>query len=325
MYLDNKTIFLAGATGSVGSGILEYTLSNYPKTNIRATYMQTEPFIKDKRIEYIKGDLISSEDCRKMVKGCDCAIMAASRSAAAKDLISHPWKYMGDNVIMNIKMLESFYSENIKRVVYLGTTAVYQEFEGHIKEEELDMNKESHPSYFGVTWAARFTEKLCQFWHEKTGMEIVIVRAANIFGPYAKFNSSTTYFVPALIKKAVEKMDPFEVWGGPDVTRDILYSEDFARAVTIMLNSENIKFDIFNIGSGVKTTVGDVVNWSLKYAGHKPSEIKYNQDKPTTIKFRALDISKAKKILGWQPQYRIEDGIKKTVEWWMENKATWEK
>lgn len=325
MYLDDKLVFLAGSTGSVGTNLTDYILRKFPSTRIRAAYFQTEPFIKHARIEYVKGDLRLLDDCKRMVRGCDCAIMAASRSAAARDLISQPWKYLNDNVIMNVQIFEAFHSEKVKRVIYLGTSAVYQEFEGHIKENELDMNKESHPSYFGVTWAARFVEKLCRFWHEKTGMEIIITRAANIFGPYAKFNSATTYFVPALIKKAVEKMDPFEVWGSPEVTRDVIFSEDFAAAVTLMLNSDNIKFDIFNVGSGIKTTVGDVANWSLKYAGHKPSKINYDLSKPTTIKFRALDISKAKKILDWQPKFSTEEGIKKTVEWWIKNRETWKK
>lgn len=325
MYLDNKLVFLAGATGSVGSAILEYMLNNYPTTRIRASYRQTEPFIKHERVEHIKGDLRILDDCRKMVKGCDCAIMSASHSGGSKVMTSQPWKFINDNIIMNAQMLEAFFYENVKRVIYIGTATVYQEFEGYIKEEKLDMNKDPHPAYFGVAWISRFIEKLCRFWNEKTDMEIINVRASNIFGPYSNFNLETSYFIPAIIRKAAEKMDPFEVWGSPEVIRDVIYSEDFAKAIVLMLDNDKIKFDIFNIGSGVKTTVGDVVKWALKYANHKPSEIKYNQDKPTTIKFRALDISKAKKILGWEPKHTTEEGIKKTTAWWVENKDVWKK
>lgn len=325
MYLDNKLIFLAGATGSVGSAIMKYILDNYHTTRIRATYRQTEPFIKHERVEYVRGDLRLQEDCRKMIKGCDCAIMAASNSAGSQLMTSQPWRFISDNIIMNVQMFDAFYHENIKRAIFIGTATAYQEFDGFIKENELDMNIDPHHAYLGVAWISRFIEKMCKFWHEKTGMEILIVRASNIFGPYASFDTSRSYFIPAIIRKSVEKMDPFEVWGSPDVTRDVLYSEDFARAIAMIMNNINIKFDVFNIGSGIKTTVNDVVNWSLKYAVHNPSEIKYNIDKPTTIKSRTLDISKAENILGWKPEYTVENGIEKTVEWWKENRTKWKK
>ena len=156
-------------------------------------------------------------------------------------------------------------------------------------------------------------------------MEVINVRSSNIFGPYANFDPSSSYFIPAIIRKACEKMDPFEVWGSPDVTRDVLYSEDFAAAIIALLNSADIKFDAFNIGSGLKTTVGDVVNWSIKHSGHTPSNVHYDLSKPSTIKFRALDVSKIQKVTGWKPVYSIEEGIIKTIEWWNKNKETWKR
>ena len=326
MYLANKSVFLSGATGAAGSSIMQYILNNYPTTRIRACYYKhTNPFIKDERVEYVYGDLRSKEDCRRMVRECDCAIMAAANSAGSNIITSEPWKQVNDNLIMSAEQLEAFHFENIKRVIYISSVTLYQEFEGHIREEQLDLNVDPHPAYFGVGWVSRFVEKLCKFWHDKYDMGIVIARVANIFGPYTKFDPATSNFIPAIIRKAVDKMDPFVVWGSPDVTRDVIYSEDFARAIAMMMDNEKVTFDTFNIGSEVRTLVGDVVEWSLKYAGHKPSETKYNSDKPTTSKFRAIDCSKAKKVLGWQPKYTVEEGIKKTIEWWIENRSWWGK
>ena len=154
-------------------------------------------------------------------------------------------------------------------------------------------------------------------------MEIIIARAANIFGPYARFDPATSNFIPALIRKAVAKIDPFEVWGHPAVTRDVIYVDDFARAIIMMLDNSNIRFDIFNIGSGIKTTVGDVVQWALQYSGHNPTSIIYNEQRPSTVPFRVLDNSKAKAILGWNLEYTVAEGIGKTVDWWKENLERW--
>ncbi len=325
MPLDNKKIFLAGATGMAGTNILRYILGNCPTAEIFASYHKTKPVIKNKQINYIRGDLRSLRDCRKMAKGCDCAIMAASFAGGAEFVRFYPWEHMNENLMMNKQMIEAFHLENIKRVIFIGSAALYQEFEGSIKEEELDLNKDPHSVYFGFAWAMRFIEKLCFFLHKQYEMEIIIVRLANIFGPYDKFDPSVSNFIPALIRKAVDKIDPFEVWGSPDVVRDVLYADDFARAIAMMADNDKFNFEIFNIGSGIRTTVGDVVKWALKYAGHRPSKINYVQNKPTTIKFRALNCTRAREILGWETQHTIEEGIKKTIQWWVENKEKWKK
>lgn len=325
LYIDGKTVFLAGATGSVGSAILRYILDNFPTARIKAAYRNREPFLKHERVEYVKADLRVLEDCRRAAGGCDCALMAASHSAGSKMMTTEPWLFTNDNIIMNAQMFEAFFREKVKRVVYIGTATVYQEFEGFISEEQIDLNKDPHDAYIGVAWISRFLEKLGLFWHRKTGMEIINVRSSNIFGPYANFDPATSYFIPAIVRKAVEKMDPFEVWGSPDVTRDVLYCEDFAGAVVSLLNTTSVKFDAFNVGSGLKTTVGDVVGWAIKHAGHEPSKVHYDLGKPSTIKFRALDVAKIKKVTGWAPAHSIEDGIRKTVEWWETNKTTWKR
>ncbi len=326
MYLEDKLVFLAGSAGLAGTSILQRILADYPTTKIRGSYYKhTKPFVKDSRIEYVYGDLRSVDECRKMIKGCDCAIMAAAYTGGAAVTTTSPWEHVKENLLLNTQMLEAFHREGIKRVVYIGSATLYQEFEGNIKEDELDLNKDPHHSHIGFGGVVRFTEKLCAFIHEKYKTEIIIVRAANIFGPYAKFDPQTSNFIPAIIRKAADKMDPFEVWGTPDVVRDVIYSEDFARAIAMIMDNEKITFDIFNIGSGRKTTVDEVVKWALKYAGHIPSEIRYLQDKPTTIKFRVLDSSKAKRILGWEPEHGVEEGIKKTTQWWFENKGRWKK
>lgn len=325
MYLDKKLIFLAGGTGLVGTSIAQHILDNYPTVRIRATYKDTKPFIKNERLEFVRCDLRLQKDCRKAMAGCDCAILSAAHIGGSKFIEFSPWSHLKENLLMNVQILESLCFEDIKRVVFIGSTALYQEFKGKIKENELDFNKDPHSSYFGFGWMLRFFEKLYRFWHDKHGLEIIIIRASNIFGPYAKFNPETSHFIPAIIRKAVDKKVPFEVWGSPKITRDVIFSEDFARAAALILNNKQIKFEIFNIGSGVKTTVGDVVKLALKYSGHTTKRIVYSPSKPCTINYRQIDCSKARNILGWEPRFSLEEGIKITTEWWIKNRGWWKK
>jgi len=324
-YLDGKTVFLAGVTGLAGHAIARRLLDGYQDIRLRACVHRTRPYCELPRLEYVNGDLRLPDDCRRMLRGCDAAIMAAASGGGAAVLNSEPWRQVNDNLFMASSFLEACFMEKVKRVVLANSATLYQECAGHIREEQLDLNQDPHPSYFGVGWVTRFVEKLCAFWRSQGGISIMIGRTSNIFGPYASFDPGRSNFIPALIRKAVEKREPFEVWGSPDVVRDVLYVDDFARAVELMMNRTDIEFDVFNVCSGEQTAVHQVVAWALKHAGHRPAKLEYRQDRPVTIRARTLDRSKAERVLGWRPEVSIEDGIARTVAWWVEHQTSWKK
>lgn len=326
MFENKDTVFLSGATGMVGTSILTHILQEYPSIRIRACYEQSTPFILDPRIEYIRANLMSANEARRAVSGCNLAIMAAAaNTGGAVALTTKPWPQISDNTIMYLRILEALHSEQVERVVWVGSATLYQEFDGFIKECDLNLNQDPHISHFGIGWVMRYAEKLCQFWRDNEKMQIINVRSANIFGPYARFDPSRSNFIPAIIRKAVDRMEPFEVWGSPDVTRDVIFSEDFARAIVLLLSNDNIKSGVFNIGSGEITKVQDVVSWALKYSGHSPKNIRYLNDKPTTIRFRALDCSQISHATGWHPDHTIEEGVRITTDWLIKNKQWWTK
>lgn len=327
IYLNNKIVLVAGATGLVGSSIIRHILQNCPNTIIRASINRTSTnIIYDKRVQYIHGDLRSSDHCINIAKDCDYIIMAAANTSGSNILINDPWEQINDNIIMNTQMLRAFCNEErIKRIIYISSSTVYQQYDYPIKEDDIDLNQEPHLKYFGVGWTMRFIEKMCKLCYERYKKEIIIVRASNIFGPYAKFDPKVSNFIPAIIRKATDRMDPFKVWGDPNIIRDVLYTDDLARAILIMTNRDDIKFDIFNIGYGKGISVDKIVKLILEYCDFEPSKIEYDQTMPTTIKSRILDCTKAKHILGWKPIYKIEDGLKNTIDWWINNRYTWNK
>ena len=175
--------------------------------------------------------------------------------------------------------------------------------------------------YLAVTEASKRWTVRTRNWSEI----MVIARAANIFGPYARFDPKRANFIPALVRKAVDKMEPFEVWGNPAVTRDVIYVDDFADAICALLTAEALPWGVFNVGSGEPTTVGQVVQWVLAGAGHRPKQITYTESGPTTIPFRLLDCSRIQEAVGWKPALTVEDGVKRTIRWWMENRNWWRK
>jgi nucleoside-diphosphate-sugar epimerase len=91
MLLNNKTIFFAGSTGLAGSSMMNYLVIHYPEIKIRASYFHTDLFIYHQNVEYVHGDLTVRSDCRRMVSGCDAAIMAAAVTGRAQTAVSSPW------------------------------------------------------------------------------------------------------------------------------------------------------------------------------------------------------------------------------------------
>ncbi|MBM3298686.1 MAG: NAD-dependent epimerase/dehydratase family protein, partial [Deltaproteobacteria bacterium] len=255
--MNDKKILVAGGSGMVGRSVLGALLKRFPSAHLRAVHYRTDTDLPvHPRIEWVRADLRSRDYCRRVAASCHWAVLAAAHTSGSRGQAAEPWKALDDNAVMNTHLLEALHFAGVRRVVCIGTASVYQDIEGAIREDELDWNQDPHPTHFGVGWAMRFTEKLCRFWHEKTGMETVIVRAANVFGPYAAFDPQHSNVIPALIRKSVDRMDPFEVWGSPSVARDVIYSEDFADCVSLLLDAESIKFDVFNVGAGKVTTVG---------------------------------------------------------------------
>jgi len=317
-------ILVAGATGMAGSAVISLLAKAMPQTLVRGTYFSSKPDMISNSCEYVPADLSCREDCLGAAEGCDVAILLAAVTGGAKSAKDAPYRQTTNNLIMDTQSLQALYEQGVKKVVYVSSATVYQPLDGSITEDDLDLNIDPHSSYLGVGWAKRSAEKLCQFWRETMGMDIKVLRAANIYGPRAAFDPNRSNFVPALIRKAISKMDPFEVWGSPDVSRDIIFSEDFARGVLAVLISDT-KEHTFNIASGNVVTVGEVVDYALKAAGHVPAETKYIDNAPQTIRHRRLDISRIQSETGWEPCVCPEDGIRITSQWWSANKEVWKK
>lgn len=324
--LAGNRLLLAGGTGLAGSGVLRQLLSAADDIRIRIPHRgRAGAFVDDSRVEYITADLTRPEDCARVAAGCECAVLAAAQTGGARQTRERPWEQVTDNLVMDARLLEALHGAGTKRVVYVGTASAYQDFSGAIREDQLDWNADPPPAFLGVGWVKRSAEKLCRFWHETGGMEILIARLANVYGPYARFDPAASNFVAALVRKAVDGDDPFVIWGNPEVARDILYADDFGRAVLAMLAATEVKFDVFNVGSGEVVTVGEVARLALRAADHTPSKIVYNSASPTTVARRVLDCSKAREVLGWMPEVLPAAGIRRTVEWWRANKDTWKR
>jgi len=323
--LAGQRILVTGAAGMTGAAIVAELLETDPTLRVRATWSSTPPWLDHPRLEWVRADLTVRPACRSVSEGIDSAVIAAAVTGGARALTDSPESQVTDNLLVDTLLLDSLARAGVRRCVFFSTGSLYQPIEGIIREEQLDRNAHPHAAHRGIGFVKRAAEQLCQFWHERTGMRFAIVRAANIYGPRASFEPARSNFIPALIRKAVEGLDPFEVWGRPDVVRDVIYVADAAEAAVRLLGVPDLGCETFNLGTGVPCTVGEVAGLALGAACHIPSSVVYSDSKPVTVASRVLDITALSHRLGWSPATPIEAGIRETVSWWQANKHSWKK
>jgi len=309
-----KNILVAGGTGFVGVNLINKLLEL--DANVRGTIHKKPPIIKDERIEYVEVDLTNKEDCQKAVKDIDYVFMCAANTSGAGVMAKTPMVHVTPNIIMNSLILESAYSANVKKFLWLSSNSVYPNLPTPMKEEDM-VYGDMFEKYFFVGWMKQFTEVLCQMYGEKLkkSMDVIVIRPANLFGPYDDFKWETSHVLPALMRKVIERHDPIEVWGDGSDIKDFLYIDDFIEG--ILLAMEKIGgFDIINIGSGVKSNIKDCLDVMINCDNYENANIVFNKDKPTMIPVRVLDGSKSKEKLGFEPKTSIEKGIEKTMDWY---------
>jgi len=270
--------------------------------------------IKDKRIDTVKADLFGIEDCLTAVKGVDIVCHAGGGAIGAAVTAGNPMSAIAANMITTIQTLQAAWMEGVERFLLLSSHTTYPNADYPIKEEEM-WSGPTDPSYFGYGWMRRYLERLAEFVVTRSDMKIAIVRPTAAYGRWDNFDPVTSHVIPALIRRALEKEDPYVVWGSPDVVRDFINASDLARGGLLALE-KYATCDPVNLGCGKAATISEIVDMILKVTGHEKAKVEFDISKPTTIPFRMVDTSKATKVLGFEPKISLEEGLRDTVEWY---------
>lgn len=316
----HKKVLVAGGAGFVGTNLILKLLERRAK--VRATIHKSPPQInppsgeaRNSKVEFVRADLTSPSDCKRVVEGVDLVFMCAANTQGAAVIEKTPLLHVTPNVIMNTLMLEAAHSAGVKKFLFISSNTVYPLTDYPVKE--TDVNYSFYEKYFPVGWMKLFTEKMCEMYSTKikNPMVTVIVRPGNIYGPYDHFDSEDSHVIPALISKVFKRQNPLEVWGDGCDIKDFIYVEDLVEGLIKAMEKIN-EFNPINIGGGKPITIRQVLKEILEADNFKNTEIVFNNSKPTMIPIRLINISKAKKILKFTPKTSLKNGIKKTVNWY---------
>jgi GDP-L-fucose synthase len=316
MFYKDKKVLVTGGTGFVGTNFVEELVKQ--GAYVRVPVHRRPLMVKHERVEAVPADITQLDDCLKVCKGMQYVVHAGGAVSAAGVTVSNPMAVITTNLIVTVQMLQAAWMSDIERFLLLSSATVYPPADHPIKEEEI-WSGPTHPSYFAYGWMRRYLERMSEFVVQKSKMKIALVRPTAAYGRWDNFDPVTSHVVPALIRKAVQKLDPFEVWGTGDEVRDFVHVTDVARGGLLCLE-KYATGDAVNIGYGKSFTVKDVVRIVLQAAGHDKARIQFDASKPTTIPFRMVDITKAREKLGFEPQMTLEQGLTDTLNWYKQNR-----
>ncbi|MDP3921269.1 MAG: NAD-dependent epimerase/dehydratase family protein [Candidatus Omnitrophota bacterium] len=315
MFYKGKNVLVAGGGGLVGQSLVTKLLDQ--GAHVRATqYRHRKIAACHKNLEIVSCDLRNQDEARDVFKDMDIAFLAAARVRGAKQLQENPADLILDYLDLHAKLITLAAASKVGRCSFISSCYIYPDTGKPNRESEGFEGDPWIPTNYGIGWTTRYLETLCRYSHMTTKTDYGIVRPNAYYGPHDNFDPEHCHVVPALIVKATQKMNPFEVWGDGEQIRCFTYVDDLVDGILLNLE-KNATCDPVNICTEKTNNVKDIVALILDILKLNV-EVCYAPDKPSTIPYRVSDASKAKKILGWEARTSLREGLKKTIEWYQE-------
>ena len=314
-FYKNKKILITGGTGLIGRQLSNILLSY--KADVTAVSLD-KPHNFNKRIKFIKKDLRDFNNCLKVCKGIDYVFHLAGVKGSPEMTKKKPASFMTPTLMFSINMLEAARRQKVKRYLLTSSIGVYSPKQKLIEDDVWKTFPSKNDHIPG------WTKRICELQAEAFKIEynfnnVVIVRPANVYGPFDNFDENNAMVIPSLISKALKSKKYLRVWGNGSAIRDFIYSSDVAKGMTIALY-KNKKIPI-NLGSGIGVSIKTIAEVIANSVPNGPLKIKWDKSKPSGDKIRLMNINKAKKM-GFKPNIDIVTGIKRTIHWYVNSKKS---
>lgn len=320
------TIIVTGGAGFIGSNFVYYQLKNHPEDRIvcldALTYagnLQTlDEAMKNENFRFVKGDIADRECVFKLFEEekPDIIVNFAAESHVDRS-IENPEIFLRTNIMGTQVLMDACRKYGIKRYHQVSTDEVYGDLP--LDRPELFFTEET-PIHTSSPYSASkaAADLLVLAYHRTFKLPVSITRCSNNYGPY----HFPEKLIPLIISRALAD-ESLPVYGKGENVRDWLYVEDHCSAIDLVIRKGRVG-EVYNIGGHNERTNLQVVKTILKELDKPESLITYVTDRPGHDMRYAIDPTKIHSELGWLPATKFDDGIKKTVEWYLDNKAWWE-
>ena len=318
-----RNILVTGGAGFIGSNFVRYMLNKYQDYKIvnldLLTYagnIKSLDDIKDNpNYLFVKGDIADNKLVDKIVSEnkIDVIINFAAESHVDRS-ITNPDIFVKTNVLGTQNLLEVAKKYKIEKFFQISTDEVY----GSLGKTGFFTEKTPLSPNSPYSASKASADLLVMAYHHTFGLNVNITRCSNNYGPY-QFPEK---LIPLFITNALaNKQVP--LYGDGLNIRDWLFVEDHCSAIDTVLHKGK-NGEIYNVGGNNEKTNKYITDTILNYLGKDASLIKYVSDRLGHDRRYAIDATKIKEDLGWQPQYKFEQAIEKTIEWYLNNKQWWQ-
>lgn len=252
----------------------------------------------------------------------DIVIHLAARVGGIGANRAHPGEFFYDNLIMGAQVMEYARRYGVEKFVAIGTICCYPKYTSvPFKEEDLwNGYPEETNAPYGL--AKKMLLVQSQAYCQQYGFNAIFLMPVNLYGPGDNFNPESAHVIPALIKRCVDAIeaekDEIIVWGTGKASREFLYVRDCARAIILATERYN-RPDPVNIGAGFEITIKDLVGLITKLTGFN-GRVVWDHTKPDGQPRRMLDTSKAAREFAFRAETDFEEGLKKTVDWYIKTR-----
>ncbi len=317
-------LLVTGGAGFIGSNFIRYWLKKYPQDEIvnldKLTYAGHLSSTKDfssnnKNYKFLKGDICDSKVVEEAMKGVDIVVHFAAESHVDRSILG-PAEFIRTNVVGTQVLLDAALKLKVKRFHHVSTDEVFGALSLDSKDKFNEKTLYNPRSPYSASKAA--SDHLVRAYLHTYGLPVTITNTSNNFGPY----QDPEKLLPRLITNLLDGEKP-PIYGDGKYIRDWLYVEDHARAIDLIIQKGKVG-ETYLVG-GLTQDINnlEVAKKLLKIFGKDNSWLKFVKDRPGHDRRYAVDWTKIKKELGWNPQFSFDEYLKKTVNWYKENEWWW--
>ena len=303
MNWEEKNVLVTGGNGFLGSRLIEMLKSFNPKSIFSPSSNEF--------------DLRSQENCKHVTKNIDIVFHLAAHVGGIGLNKEKPGELFYDNILMGTYLLDEARKNNVEKFVTLGTMCSYpRDTSQPIKEEYLwDGYPEHVTASYGLAKKMQIVQSLA--YKEQYDFDSITVFVTNLYGPFDNFNTNSGHVIPSIISKIsnAKKLGHtfVELWGDGTPSRDFLYCDDATKGL-ILAAEKYDKTEPLNLGSGEETNIENLVKIIMKLMDVN-LDIHWNANMPNGQPRRCVSFEKALQEIGFEPKTSLEEGLKKTIEW----------
>lgn len=319
--MEYKNIIVTGGCGFIGSNFVHYVVNNHPEVHVtvldKLTYAGNKENIAglpEDRVELVVGDICDKELLDKLVPGHDAIVHYAAESHNDNS-IANPEPFLRTNVEGTYCLLEACRKYDV-RYHHVSTDEVYGDLALDDPARFTEETPYNPSSPYSSTKAA--SDLLVRAWTRTYGLKTTISNCSNNYGPYQHVEK----FIPRQITNIICGIKP-KLYGDGQNVRDWIHTEDHSSAVWTILTKGKLG-ETYLIGADGEKNNIDVLRAILKGMGKDENDFDWVKDRPGHDRRYAIDSTKLRTELGWQPQHtNFEEGLAQTIQWYKDNESWW--